>query len=104
MGWHDALARRAEAPGRPSAVTEASVGSPRRLATAWSSIRSQVLLSLLVKRHTSNEYYRDNVIAEHQQLFDLLSTGQADECEKAIKEHISATYDRLMASFREAEG
>jgi DNA-binding GntR family transcriptional regulator len=88
IGFHDELYRAAH---------------HERLATAWSSIRSQVLLSLLVKRHTSNEYYRDNVIAEHQQLFDLLSAGQADECEKAIKEHISATYDRLMASFKDAE-
>lgn len=73
-----------------------------RLATAWNSIRSQVLLSLLVKRHTSNEYYRDKVVAEHKQLFDLVSARGADDCEKAIREHISATYDRLMASFRDA--
>ena len=88
IGFHDELYRAAH---------------HERLATAWSSIRSQVLLSLLVKRHTSNEYYRDSVIAEHQQLFDLLSTGQANACEKAITEHISATYDRLMASFTDAE-
>jgi DNA-binding GntR family transcriptional regulator len=73
-----------------------------RLATAWSSIRSQVLFSLLVKRHTSNEYYRDRVIAEHQQLFDLVSSRDVDACEAAIREHISATYDRLAASFRDA--
>jgi DNA-binding GntR family transcriptional regulator len=29
-----------------------------RLWNSWSSIRSQVLLSLLTKRHASNEYYR----------------------------------------------
>jgi DNA-binding GntR family transcriptional regulator len=73
-----------------------------RLSTAWSSIRSQVLLSLLVKRHTSNEYYRDLVIAEHQRLFDLVSSRDADACEAALREHISATYDRLAASFRDA--
>jgi DNA-binding GntR family transcriptional regulator len=73
-----------------------------RLGTAWSSIRSQVLFSLLVKRHTSNEYYRELVIAEHQQLFDLVSSRDADACEAAIREHISATYDRLAASFRDA--
>ncbi len=70
-----------------------------RLGTAWSSIRSQVLLSLLVKRHTSNEYYRDLVIAEHQLLFDLVSSRDADACEVALREHISATYERLAASF-----
>jgi DNA-binding GntR family transcriptional regulator len=70
-----------------------------RLGTAWSSIRSQVLLSLLVKRHTSNEYYRDLVIAEHQLLFDLVSSRDADACEAALREHISATYERLAASF-----
>jgi DNA-binding GntR family transcriptional regulator len=73
-----------------------------RLGTAWSSIRSQVLLSLLVKRHTSNEYYRDLVIAEHQLLFDLVSSRDADACEAALREHISATYERLAASFRGA--
>jgi DNA-binding GntR family transcriptional regulator len=73
-----------------------------RLNTAWSSIRSQVTFSLLVKRHTSNEYYRDLVIAEHQLLFDLVSSRDADACEAAIREHISATYDRLAASFRDA--
>jgi DNA-binding GntR family transcriptional regulator len=73
-----------------------------RLGTAWSSIRSQVLLSLLVKRHTSNEYYRDLVIAEHQLLFDLVSSRDADACEVALTEHISATYERLAASFHGA--
>jgi DNA-binding GntR family transcriptional regulator len=38
-----------------------------RLWNAWSSIRSQIMLSLLVKRHTFNEYYRDKVIVEHQE-------------------------------------
>jgi DNA-binding GntR family transcriptional regulator len=70
-----------------------------RLWNAWNSIRSQVVLSLLVKRHTSNEYYRDKVIEEHQQLFDLVSSRDADACEQAIREHLSATYDRLTASF-----
>ena len=70
-----------------------------RLGTAWNSIRSQVILSLLVKRHASNEYYRDNVIAEHKRLFDLVRSGDADACEKEIREHISATYDRLAASY-----
>jgi DNA-binding GntR family transcriptional regulator len=73
-----------------------------RLGTAWSSIRSQVLLSLLVKRHTSNEYYRDLVIAEHQLLFDLVRSRDADACEVALREHISATYERLAASFHGA--
>lgn len=73
-----------------------------RLSTAWSSIRSQVLLSLLVKRQTSNEYYQDLVIAEHQQLFDLVSSRDADACEAALREHICATYDRLAASFHDA--
>ena len=71
-----------------------------RLWNAWNSIRSQVVLSLLVKRHTSNEYYRDQVIAEHQHLFDVVRSGDADACERAIREHLSATYDRLTASFK----
>jgi DNA-binding GntR family transcriptional regulator len=71
-----------------------------RLWNAWNSIRSQVVLSLLVKRHTSNEYYRDKVIAEHQHLFDMVRSRDADACEKAIREHLSATYDRLTASFK----
>ena len=54
-----------------------------RLWNAWNSIRSQVVLSLLVKRHTSNEYYRDKVIAEHQLLFDVVSSHDADVCERA---------------------
>lgn len=74
-----------------------------RLYHAWSSIRSQVLLSLLVKRHASNEYYLDKVIAEHQQLFDVVRSRDADACERAIREHLSATYDRLITSFMSSE-
>ena len=59
-------------------------------------------LSLLVKRHTSNEYYRDKVIAEHQELFDAIRSRDAEACEKAIREHLSATYDRLVASFKDS--
>lgn len=73
-----------------------------RLWNAWNSIRSQVMLSLMVKRHTSNEYYRDKVIAEHQELFDVVSSRDADACERAIREHLAATYDRLVASFKDS--
>jgi DNA-binding GntR family transcriptional regulator len=74
-----------------------------RLWNAWNSIRSQVTLSLLVKRHTSNEYYRDKVIAEHQELFDAVRSRDAEVCEKAIREHLSATYDRLIATFEDSD-
>lgn len=70
-----------------------------RLYNAWGSIRSQVLLSLLVKRHTSNEYYLDKVIAEHQHLFEMVRSRDVDACEQAIREHLSATYERLAPSF-----
>jgi DNA-binding GntR family transcriptional regulator len=72
-----------------------------RLLTTWNSLRSQVLLSLLVKRHTSHEYYRDTVIAEHRQLFELIGQHDVRGCEKAIRQHIGATYDWLAASFRD---
>jgi DNA-binding GntR family transcriptional regulator len=74
-----------------------------RLWNAWNSIRSQVTLSLVVKRHTSNEYYRDKVIAEHQELFDVVRSRDADACERAIRDHLSATYSRLITSFRDSD-
>ncbi len=74
-----------------------------RLRSAWNSIRSQVTLSLLVKRHTSNEYYRDKVIAEHRELFDVIRSRDAEGCEKAIREHLSATYGRLITSFKDSD-
>ena len=74
-----------------------------RLRIAWNSIRSQVMLSLLVKRDTFNEYYRDKVIAEHQELFDMVRSRDPDACERAIRAHLSATYDRLVASFTDSE-
>jgi DNA-binding GntR family transcriptional regulator len=73
-----------------------------RLWNAWSSIRSQVLLSLLTKRHASNEYYRDLVISEHEELLRVISSRDARACEKAIRIHLSATYDRLVSSFDSA--
>jgi len=66
---------------------------------AWNSIRSQVVLSLCQAAHI-HEYYRDRFIAEHQHLFDMVRSRDADACEKAIREHLSATYERLTASFR----
>ncbi len=74
-----------------------------RLWNAWNSIRSQVVLSLVVKRHTSKQYYRHKVIAEHQELFDVVSSRDADACEKAIREHLSAIYDRLVGSFKDSD-
>jgi DNA-binding GntR family transcriptional regulator len=73
-----------------------------RLWNAWSSIRSQVLLSLLSRR-TRNEYYRDQVIAEHEKLFRVISSRDVKACRDAIREHLSATYDRLVSSFDDAE-
>jgi DNA-binding GntR family transcriptional regulator len=73
-----------------------------RLWNAWSSIRSQVLLSLLTKRHASNEYYRDLVIAEHEELLRVIRSRDGRACEKAIRIHLSDTYDRLVSSFDSA--
>jgi DNA-binding GntR family transcriptional regulator len=73
-----------------------------RLWNAWSSIRSQVLLSLLSRR-TRNEYYRDQVIAEHEKLFRVISSRDVKACRDAIREHLSATYDRLVSSFDDTE-
>ena len=70
-----------------------------RLWNAWSAIRSQVLLSLLTKRHASNAYYRDDVIAEHEELFQVVDSRDPRACEKAIRIHLSGTYDRLAGSF-----
>jgi DNA-binding GntR family transcriptional regulator len=70
-----------------------------RLWSAWSSIRSQVMLSLLVKRDTFNEYYRDKVIAEHQDLLQVITTRDPEACERAIREHLAATYERLVSRF-----
>jgi DNA-binding GntR family transcriptional regulator len=74
-----------------------------RLWNAWSSIRSQVMLSLLVKRHTFNEYYRDEVIAEHQELLRVVSARDPEAGERAIREHLSGTYRRLVSRFRGAD-
>jgi DNA-binding GntR family transcriptional regulator len=70
-----------------------------RLWNAWSSLRSQVMLSLLVKRHTFNEYYRDKVIAEHQDLLQVVAARDPEACERAIREHLSTTYERLVSRF-----
>jgi hypothetical protein len=43
------------------------------------------------------------VILGHQQLFDLLSSGHPDERSKTARERASATYDRIMVSFKESE-
>jgi DNA-binding GntR family transcriptional regulator len=74
-----------------------------RLWNSWSSIRSQVLLSLLTKRHASNEYYRDAVIAEHDELLQVITGRDVESCERAIRSHLSATYDRLISSFDGAD-
>jgi DNA-binding GntR family transcriptional regulator len=58
------------------------------------------MLSLLVKRHTLNEYYRDKVIAEHQDLLRVVAARNPEACERAIREHLSATYERLVSRFR----
>ena len=74
-----------------------------RLWNAWSSIRSQVMLSLLVKRDTFNEYYRDKVIAEHQDLLRVVAARDPEACERAIRDHLAATYERLVSRFRSAD-
>jgi DNA-binding GntR family transcriptional regulator len=74
-----------------------------RLWNSWNSIRSQIMLSLLVKRHTFNEYYRDKVIVEHEELLQVVTARDPDVCERAIREHLSATYDKLVSRFRTAD-
>ncbi|MCW2599264.1 MAG: GntR family transcriptional regulator [Frankiales bacterium] len=74
-----------------------------RLWNAWSSIRSQVLLSLVSRRAVNNNYYRDLVIAEHEELLQVISSRDVEACEKAIRGHLSDTYDRLVGTFDGAD-
>jgi len=62
-----------------------------------------MMLSLLVKRDTFNEYYRDKVIAEHQDLLRVVAARDPEACERAIREHLAATYERLVSRFRSAD-
>lgn len=74
-----------------------------RLYNAWSSIRSQVQLSLVTRRAFNNNYYRDRVIAEHTHLAAVIKSRDADACEVAIREHLGDTYDRIVGSFDTAD-
>ncbi len=74
-----------------------------RVYNARSSIRSQVLLSLVTRRAFNNNYYRDRVIEEHTHLAAVIRSRDAEAAEAAIWEHLSDTYDRIVGSFDTVE-
>ena len=69
-----------------------------RLYAAWTTIRSQVALSLL-RRRAVNKDYAGIVVDEHAALAATLAERNAGEAEAQIAVHLDGAYSRLLAAF-----
>lgn len=69
-----------------------------RLYAAWTTIRSQVALSLL-RRRAVNKDYAGLVVDEHTALIATLADRNADEARAHIAAHLDGAYSRLLAAY-----
>jgi DNA-binding GntR family transcriptional regulator len=69
-----------------------------RLYAAWTTIRSQVALSLARRRAVADDYV-GLVVPEHDELVRVLEGGDADRARELIATHLEGAYSRLLASF-----
>jgi len=69
-----------------------------RLYAAWTTIRSQVALSLL-RRRVVNKDYPELVVDEHAALARTLASRDAEQARIEIAAHIQGAYTRLLASY-----
>jgi DNA-binding GntR family transcriptional regulator len=70
----------------------------QRLYAAWTTIRSQVALSLL-RRRVVNTDYPELVVDEHAALARTLASRDADQARIEISAHIQGAYTRLLAAY-----
>jgi DNA-binding GntR family transcriptional regulator len=68
-----------------------------RLATAWHTIRSQMLLFLLTRANANHDYLAIS-LDEHRELIDVIRRRDADAAREMIAAHVRGAYDRLVAS------
>jgi len=69
-----------------------------RLYAAWTTIRSQVALSLL-RRRVVNADYSGLVVHEHSALAATLARRESDNARAEIAVHLDGAYSRLLAAF-----
>ncbi len=73
-----------------------------RLSTAWSTIRSQMLLFLLT-RAEANRDYLTIVVAEHREILQILQSGDVALARETIGAHARGAYERMIGALEPGE-
>lgn len=66
----------------------------RRLFETWVALRSQIAFALK-RRQETTPHYRTQMADEHQELFELIKSGDKHAAAEAIEAHISSAYTRV---------
>jgi DNA-binding GntR family transcriptional regulator len=69
-----------------------------RLYAAWTTIRSQVALSLLRRRVVADDYM-GLVVPEHTEILAIIRSGREKAARQLIATHLEGAYSRLLAGF-----
>jgi DNA-binding GntR family transcriptional regulator len=67
-----------------------------RLYASWSAIRMQVYLFLL-QRNIANADWRVQTVKGHAEILDVLKSGAEEEAARAVRQHITNGYGRIIS-------
>lgn len=97
---------------RPNAESETSAADLRfhreiiqaaglpRLLTAWQDLMPQFQM-LLYSRNAMSSDFRVDIVGAHQRIVDAIRNGDGGAAEQFLKEHIDASYRKLLVSWEE---
>ena len=71
-----------------------------RLYASWSAIRMQVFLFLL-RRNIANADWRSATVQGHAEILELIRSGAEDDAARAVREHITNGYGRIISGVTE---
>lgn len=70
----------------------------KRLYNMWSMLRPQIHIFLL-SRNVVDADFRDFIVPDHQDLLDVMRTGDEEEALVQLREHLKGAYERILRSY-----
>lgn len=70
----------------------------KRLYNMWSMLHPQIHIFLL-SRNVVDEDFRDFIVPDHQELLDVMRTGDEEQAVEHLQAHLKGAYERILRSY-----
>lgn len=70
----------------------------KRLMNMWSMLRPQIHIFLL-SRNVVNQDFRDYIVPDHQEMLDVMRSGDEERAVEVLRAHLKGAYERILRSY-----